>query len=1364
MKGDARQALSQLRQKMRGEPDKKAKPKSSSAAKAKAQKANKHPTPTQAGQKPKKTKKRSHKANKSTAPRLPQNKLGGTLTADFGKLLALWRKAHDAEGKPVEAAMQAFEQALAASQTELVQRAETQPEAVIDDSLPIAEHVNEIISALSTNQVIVVAGETGSGKTTQLPLICLKAGRGIAGMIGCTQPRRVAARSVASRVASIVQSPIGGVVGYQVRFSDQVGERTRIKFMTDGIALAEIPHDRHLSRYDTLIIDEAHERSLNIDFLLGYLKKVLKKRPDLKVVITSATIDTARFAKHFNDAPVIEVAGRTHPVTMRYRPLEDASKSGDKQSPVIDGVLDALDEIHAEQRGSMGGDVLVFLPGEREIREAHHAIGKRRYPHTEVLPMYARLSARDQDRIFKPGSARRIVLATNVAETSITVPRITYVIDPGYARVKRYSTRLKVDRLEVEAVSQASANQRAGRCGRIAPGTCYRLFSEQDYLARDEFSAPEILRSSLAGVILRMLDLGLGNIDDFDFVEKPEPKAIRDGWQQLVELGAVESMQSTRLTRIGKTMARLPIDVHMARMLVEAKAFNVLDDAGIIVAFLSVQDPRDRPADKQQAADEAHAHYADPSSDFAGILNLWHDYMQASQSLSRKPLMEWCQKRFLSPNRMREWRELRRQLLIAEDKLGWKRGQQDSDQTPSEAVLNERLHRALMAGVPTQVGLLDEKGQFIAPRQRKFRIFPSSGLAKKPPKWVMTALFLETSQLWGLNVAQIQPEWVLQQCEHLLAYSHFDPRWSKKQGRALISERVTLFGLVLVPSRSVSLSRFDAEQARELLMLDGLVRGEVHLRASFLKHNLAVLAKVQEEEAKARRVGMVLDEDAQADFYRARLPDDVTDAAGLDAWYRKASPEERQRLHWSEQDLLVDEGADAEQFPKHMYFGGQKFALRYRFEPGAEDDGVNLQVPLHLLNLLDAERLSWPVPGFTHEYATALLRSLPKSQRRNIVPIPDFAQAFVERAQAEQWPLSKTMPQALAVFVRDVAGMDVSASVFDVDKAPWHLRTNIELLDERKKRLDHSRDVLVLQGRHGRKAEKAFQRIIGSLDEREPLTAFPDQDLKQTSKTKQGLTAHPALVLRGEQVFLEWRADADDAERLHRQGVTALAKQQLSRALQRNAKKLPVAATDALHYNALGSTQRLGDDLSDAAFVHLLNDWFDEFDVPRDAPTHQAMLEQTERRLYRVAFERHQQVAEVLRLHKELQPKLKPDIIGLGAANFDDIRAQMKALMPAGFAASIESGWLNELPRYLQAAIIRAERIPHDPQRDQARLLELMPLMQQLEAAEQDLGVVLHDVRRMMQELRISLFAQELGTKETVSTKRVQQALNAYCR
>ena len=1325
--------------------------------------------------------------NGKTASRQARRAIDGALSKDRGRLLALWSKWN---AKPDDPALRVgFAAKLQASVAERARRAAALPAASVDTTLPIAAHADEIVALIRAHQVVVVAGETGSGKTTQLPKLCLLAGRGAAGMVGCTQPRRIAARSVARRVAEELQVPLGGAVGFQVRFNDAVGEQTAIKFMTDGILLAEIQTDRWLSKYDTLIIDEAHERSLNIDFLLGYLKQLLPKRPDLKLIVTSATIDTARFAEHFGGAPVVGVEGRGFPVEMRYRPLGEPARAGGQlvrrtgerpatdgragrseggevsprmaaeslegagERTIVDGIVAACDEIMRD-RGI--GDTLIFLPGEREIRDAHQALEKRKYRHTEVLPLYARLSAKDQDRVFQPGPQRRIVLATNVAETSLTVPRIHYVIDPGVARVKRYSPRQKLDRLHIEDVSQASANQRAGRCGRIAPGTCFRLYSEADYASRPEFTDPEIRRAALAGVILRMLSLGLGSIEDFPFLEPPDSRAVADGWQQLNELGAVDA--NRKLTAIGKAMAKLPVDVKLARMLVAAQVHGVLREMLVIASFLGIQDPRERPADARGAADAAHAQFADAKSEFIGILKLWQAYREAHEDMTQSQLRKWADKHFLGFLRLREWWELHRQLKLQCDELGW----QQNDEPGGFA----ELHRALIAGLPTQIGNRGEKGLYDGPRGRKFQLFPGSRLASKPPPWVLSANLLDTEKVWAITNAGIEPDWVIAELPHLLARRHHDPHWSRAQGRVLGSEQISLFGLVLAPKRPIHYGALFPEESRGIFVREALLAGEINTRSGFLARNLRTLALAQQEEAKQRRVGLVVDEDWQARWYLDRLPAHVHNAQALDAWFGKLSKDEKAALEWTRDDLLVADQTDAARFPAYLALGDVRLAVQYRFEPGAVDDGMTVALPLHLLNALDAARLSWLAPGFVEDKAVALIRSLPKALRRNFVPAPDFARAFAE-AHATVEPDS--IEGALARFLKKLSGVEVSALDFDAAAIAPYLRANLRLLDG-KAVLAESRDLAELRARFGERAAQAFARHAAQGMAQAGMTGFPAAPVPVSVPGAGGVPAYPALQDDGDSVSLALHAQREVAERLHPQGVRRLLAIALADKLKQARKQLPVQPKISLLYAAIESVDprrdglkdadRLRSDLVDGAFAALAADGLLAI---RDAEAFAQRRDALAKALFGEAMQRLRQADTILGLVADVRAKLESKLMGWARANLDDMQAQLAALAAPGFLREVPAEVLAEYPRWLKALVLRAERAQRDPTRDQARMLELKPFADALAAAD-PADADAQALRRELQELRVQLFAQELGVKGGVSPKRLAARLQRLQR
>ena len=1292
----------------------------------------------------------------SAALRQARRAIDGALSRDHGRLQALWSRwsARPAD----EGARNAFANVLAKSVAQREARAAALPPAPVEPTLPIAAEAERIVELIRRHPVVVIAGETGSGKTTQIPKLCLAAGRGAAGMIGCTQPRRIAARAVARRVAEELNTPLGGTVGYQVRFTDNVSEGTAIKFMTDGILLAEIQTDRWLSKYDTILIDEAHERSLNIDFLLGYLKQLLRKRQDLKVIVTSATIDTERFAAHFDDAPVVNVEGRGYPVSVRYRPLEGEGEDAGERT-INDGIVGACDELTREDPR---GDVLVFLSGEREIRDAHQALERRKYRETEVLPLYARLSVRDQDRVFNPGTRRRIVLATNVAETSLTVPRIRYVVDPGLARIKRYSPRGKLDRLHIEPISQASADQRKGRCGRISEGTCYRLYSEADFQSRPFYTDPEIRRAALAGVILRMLSLGLGRIEDFPFLEPPDPRAVADGWQQLGELGAVDDAR--RLTAIGKLMARLPVDVKLARMLVAANQHGVLREMLAIASFLGIQDPRERPADQRAAADNAHAGFADQKSEFVGILKLWDAYQLAHEDLTQSKLRAWCDKHFLGFLRMREWRELHRQLRLLADELGWQ-------QRETAAVLDNAtyatLHRALIAGLPTQLGQRGDKAIYDGPRGRKFQLFPGSSLAKKPPPWLLAATLLDTERVWSLTNAAIEPDWAIAELPHLLARRHHDPHWARSQGRVVGSEQISLFGLVLAPKRPVHYGALYPEESRVIFARDALVTGEVNTRSVFLARNLATLAKAKQEEAKQRRAGLVVDEEWMAQWYLDRLPPDVHNVQALDAWYARLAPEAKASLEWSLDDLLVGDESDAARFPPFIALGEVRLAVHYRFEPGAADDGMTVSVPLHLLNALDPVRLSWLAPGFIADKATALIKSLPKALRRNFVPAPDFARAFNE---AHPQPGADTFVGTLARFLHKLTGTELAADDFGEAALEPYLRVNLRLLDlDGRSVLAESRDLDDLRRRFGARATAAFAAKAAAGLARQGLTTFPETPIPESVPGAGGVPAYPALHDDGDSVSLRVHAEREAAQREHPRGVRRLLAIALADKRKQARKQLPVAPKTGLLYAAIESSaprvdglkggDRLRADLVDGAFDALL---VDGLEAIRDAGAFAVRRDAVATRLFGEAMERLRQAEVILAAVAEVRAKLDSPLIGWASGNLDDMRAHLAALTPPGFLREVPAQALREYPRYLKALALRGERALRDPVRDQARMLELKPFNDALAAAAASGAAREAGWQALhwdLEELRVSLFAQELGARGGVSPKKLATRL-----
>ncbi|MDO1528106.1 ATP-dependent RNA helicase HrpA [Fulvimonas sp. R45] len=1339
--------------------------------------------------------------------------LDGACTRDFGRLLGRWRGL---SRRPDEGKLAALAAEIEASAAKRRARAGAKPAVRLDESLPIAARADDIVELIRGHQVVVIAGETGSGKTTQLPKLCLAAGRGEAGMIGCTQPRRLAARSVARRVAEELGTQLGDQVGFQVRFTDQVSERTLVKFMTDGILLAETQGDPWLSAYDTIIVDEAHERSLNIDFLLGYLKRLAAKRPDLKIIVTSATIDTARFAEHFAGAPVVSVEGRAYPVELRWRPVDQAGaeRARGLSQGGAEHVAAVLDEIMADRSlGGGPGDVLVFLPGEREIRDAHLLLSRRQYRETEVLPLYARLSAADQDRVFKPGPKRRVVLATNVAETSLTVPRIRYVVDTGTARVKRYSQRSQLERLHVEPVSQAAADQRKGRCGRIGPGICYRLYDEADFAVRPRYTDPELLRSSLANVILRMLALKLGEVDDFPFLDAPDPRVIADGYRRLAEIGAIDGER--RLTATGRTLAKLPIDVQLARMLVEGERLGALRELLAIVAFLSIQDPRERPADARQQADAAHAAFADPKSDFVGVLNLWRDYAQAHEELTQSKLRDWCSRHFLSFMRMREWRELHRQLLLVVQELGWKldavspsplRGGRAVSPSPlrgegrgegptsrgagrnkrashassrehppltsilspqgrggereepaivekEAALLFETVHRSLLAGLPTQVGRKDERGVYQGTRERKFQVFPGSALAKASPNWIFAAQILDVGgKVWGMMCARVEPAWIKQQAAHLLKSSCRDPHWSRKRGCVVAYEQVSLFGLTLVERRPVTFQQQDPALAHAIFLREALARGDIDARADFVRANLRVLEEAAGIEAKQRREGLVRGEDELAGFFEGKLPRDIASSRALDAWYRNARPAEQAALRWSLDDVMAGgAGLDPKAFPATLELPPQRYRLEYRFVPGDEADGVTLQLPLAMLNALPAARCEWLVPGLLADKAAELIRGLPKALRRNFVPAPDFARAFAEAEAPRDQPLAA----ALAAFLKRATGVDVDAAAFTAVELAPHFLMRFRLHDDSGRTLAAGRDLAALRAQWEGRAREAFSRRTDVELTREDVTAWDFEEIPREVRSSGGLLAFPALVDLGEAAALRVFERRDEAAAAHRQGVLRLLRNALAGEFKQARRRLPIANPLALKYAPLGGVDSLREDLVEGGFADLVARH--DLDA-RSAGAFEALRTQLAHGLFAAAVERLKLAEPVIEAQAELKPWLQPPMIGFARASYDDLREQLDGLLAPGFLRELPPARLAHFPRYLKAMRLRAERLRQDPAKDQQRMLQVLPYWREYlrHRTADDAG--LDELRWLIEEWRVSLFAQELKTAEPVSAKRLAKA------
>jgi len=1279
--------------------------------------------------------------------------------AMIGDRHRLRRQLHELRKKPDEAKLAQWVARVQASCAQVTSRRESVPTVRYDDNLPIAAKRDEIKDALLKHQVLIIAGETGSGKTTQLPKICLEIGRGQHGLIGHTQPRRIAARSVASRVADELGTPLGALVGYQVRFEDQSDSNTLIKLMTDGILLAETQHDRFLERYDTIIVDEAHERSLNIDFLLGYLKTLLPRRPDLKVIITSATIDLQRFSEHFNDAPIIEVSGRTFPVDTWYRPLtseqDEEGNSVEDDLTVDQAILATLEELADFERSERKspGDVLVFLPGEREIRDAAEMLRKAQLRHTEILPLYARLSPAEQQRIFQSHSGRRVVLATNVAETSLTVPGIRYVIDTGTARISRYSYRAKVQRLPIEAVSQASANQRKGRCGRVEPGLCVRLYSEEDFNARPEFTDPEILRTNLAAVILQMLHLRLGEITDFPFIEPPDGKAISDGFNLLQELSAVN--RENQLTPLGRQLARLPVDPRMGRMLLEAAKQGSLQEVLIVASAMSVQDVRERPPERQQAADQAHAQWKDADSDFAGLVNLWRGFEEQRQALTASPLRNWCRRNFLNYLRLREWRDSHRQLsLICRDL------QLTVNKEPADY---PKFHKAILSGLLSQIGQKADEGDYLGARQRRFWIHPSSGLGKKRPQWLMTAELVETTKLYARMVAKIDADWIEPLAGHLIKKNHFEPHWEKKRGQVVAFEQITLFGLIVVGRRPVHFGPVDPVVSRELFIREGLVRGDIQSRAKCLSANTRLLEQLDELEAKARRRDILADEDTLYAFYEARIPADIHQTATFDSWYKTESQKNPQLLIMREEDVLAREASEvtAAQYPDTLRLGELSLSLTYHFEPNHPRDGVTLRVPAPLLLSLPAERLEWLVPGLLETKCIALVRSLPKAVRKNFVPVPDFIKAALQRITFGEGSLTEALGRELlrmtGARVTDEAWAEATQQLES------HLKMNLEIVDGDGKFLGEGRDLDALTARFA-EASQAALAVPQTAKSQQPVEAKVFAPVAQ--KTQQNIaglsmTVYPALVEEGGTVKEGRFSTQAEAEYQHRRALQRLLLQQLAEPAKFLRSKLPGQTELALLYRELGRIDALIEDILLASLDSCVLEG--EAELPRDGA---GLLSLAERK--RADWTEHAErlaklTLEILKLWHGLQKRFKGKIDLAQAVALNDIKAQLGKLVYPGFVRETPAQWLKEMPRYLKAIEMRLEKLPGQVQKDRVWSIELAGLWAQYQAradkhrqeGKRDPELAVY--RWWMEEYRVSLFAQQLGTKMPVSDKRLSK-------
>ena len=1271
------------------------------------------------------------------------------------------------------------------------------PPISFPEELPVSGKRADIAEALQNNQVIIVCGETGSGKTTQLPKICLELGRGQKGLIGHTQPRRIAASSTAKRIAQELNSPLGEHVGFKVRFTDTLTKGASVKLMTDGILLAETQTDPLLKQYDTIIIDEAHERSLNIDFLLGYLKQILPRRRDLKLIITSATIDAQRFANHFGEtvntaegavirpAPVIEVSGRLYPVEVRYRPVQDTDK--DKERDLMTAITDAVDELC--RIGS--GDVLVFLPGEREIRDTAEALRKHHPAHVEILPLFARLSVQEQERVFKISNARRIVLATNVAETSLTVPGIRYVVDAGLARVKRYSYRNKVEQLQVESVAQSAANQRAGRCGRVAAGVCIRLYDEQDFLQRPKFTEPEILRSSLASVILRMKTLHLTDVESFPFIEPPLGRAIADGYQLLQELGAVDD--ANHLTPLGRQLGKLPLDPRVGRMILAGKESQCLSEMLVIASALSVQDPRDRPLEAQAAADQAHKKFADEKSEFQSYLKIWKWFEEAIEhKKTNRQLMDNCRANFLSQLRLREWRDVHSQLLTIVREQGWR-----LNELPATY---EQLHTALLTGLLGNIGYKsDEEAHYLGARGIKFFIWPGSSLAKKAGRWVMAAELVDTTRLYGRCIAQIQPEWLERVGGHLLKKSYGEPRWEKRAGQVSAFERATLYGLVVYSQRRIQYGLTHPAEAREIFIRDALVAGELDTRAPFFAFNQKLVREIENLEHKSRRVDVLVDEELIAAFYDKLIPADVYNAVQFEQWHKQATAQNPKLLYLNREELMRHEaaGITTDLFPKSMQVSGVPLMLSYHFEPGSPRDGVTLTVPLFSLNQVVADRCEWLVPGMLKEKVHLLLKSLPQKIRRHCVPLPDYAAGFCERNEFGTGNFLDT----LIADIRAQTGLLTKTTDFKFETLQAHHLMNFKIVDEHGRQLEMGRNLPALRAEFGGQARESFQRIASAeklslLDsgagkaqaepvrqaggkpaaasalapgktpiKQESLTAWTFDSLPELLEIQQGkqtLIGYPALVDKTTHCQIEVFDDPDEAARVHRIGLRRLFALQLKEQVKFLEKNIPGLQQMGMQFMALGSQEELRDQIIQAALERACL----QEPLPKNSGEFNTRREEGKSRLNLLANEIARLAGQILAEYHGLPKKLQG--LKAHAQAACDMQAQLQALVGKRFIADNDYTQLSHFPRYLKAMTVRMDKLRADPARDAKLMTEwqsvAQPWQRMPKKGGQDADPKMLEFRWLLEELRVSLYAQELRTPMPVSVKRLQKVWESMQR
>ncbi|RZG72261.1 ATP-dependent RNA helicase HrpA [Acinetobacter sp. WCHAc060025] len=1253
--------------------------------------------------------------------------------------------------KGKEANPEKFQELFEKSNHQVKKRFASLPTIKLNQDLPVTQYADKLIEAIQNNQIIIVAGETGSGKTTQLPQIAMLAGRGLTGMIGHTQPRRLAARSVSQRIAEEVGQKLGESISFKVRFNEQGSNDSIVRLMTDGILLAELSNDRYLNKYDTIIIDEAHERSLNIDFIMGYLKQIVKKRPDLKIIITSATLDVNRFSQYFNNAPIFEVEGRSFPVEVVYRPISELTIGGSDDDDFDDfeenlprAVVSAVEECFhdAESKGHPEhADILIFASTEQEIRELQETLHKFGPKHTQVLPLYARLALAEQQKIFNPsGGGRRIIIATNVAETALTVPNIRYVIDSGFARISRYNYRSRVQRLPIEAVSQAAANQRKGRCGRIAPGVCIRLYSEEDFQSRPEFTEPEIKRTNLASVILQMQSLGLGAVESFDFIEPPDHRLVNDGRKLLIELGAYNE-QKDELTKIGLQMAKMPIDPRLARMILGGAHFGVLNEVLIIVAALAVQDPRERPADKQMQADQKHALFKEADSDFLFYIKLWNTLTENRENLSENKRRAFAKQHFLSWLRLREWKKTHEQLLDLAQGLKLSFNEKKANY--------ENLHRALLTGLLSFIAnKTDERNVFMAVRQQKARIFPASTLHKTNTPWVMAFEMVETSQVYLRTLAKIEPEWILLAAPNLLKHHYFEPHWAKKPGVVNAYDQISLFGLIIEPKRATNYEKVDQPAAHEIFLRDALTTGNLGTTPPFLKHNLLKLEEVERVEDKLRRRDLVVDEETIYQFYASKVPAEIASRRSFEDWRATVEPKNPRYLFVNDDDLWMSDRPTTQQFPDYLHNGQLRLAASYRFDPSHDEDGATVKIPVQALPQVDENIWSWGIPGWRSDLIEALLKALPKDKRRNLVPIPDTAKKLMKAVDAQH--LNAHIFDFLAFQLR---GEQISAKDFSFERIEEYLIPLIKVIDEKGKLIEKGRDLIELKARCRTETHSPVKQLKGEFK------TFPDKFVFEASQKVTGVVVkqYQALVVTKDFAKLDAKDesgiviqtfnDQNEAIKQHREGVIRLIHMQLGDLIRQLKKQ--ISKPLALAYSPLGDKAKLEQMLVYATLQMSITD------LPINAEEFDKLVIDVKQKFLSHGQDALRLISEIYIQWQEIRQKLLMVDQNVFAKNIDDMEDQLDLMNLSDFVYSKSSDVWQEYPRYLKALILRLERLPNNLNRDDDAIAQIDPWMDKLFKFKNDDR--LKELYFMVEELRISIFSQPMKTKMPISPTRLQK-------